>query len=84
MPPIIDESVERILRQGRGPIYIDCREASDDDVEVIRWRLQNEGNWALFDYYPETDDAQWLCNTAQRWSSGRVEIHKCAIASQAR
>ena len=49
MPPIIDESVERIVRQGRGPIFIDCREASDDDVEVIRWGPQNEGNWALLD-----------------------------------
>lgn len=45
-----EHEFERILRQGRGPIYVDCRGATDADVDIIRWGLQNEGNWALLDY----------------------------------
>lgn len=48
-----EHEFEQILRQGRGPIYIDCSEATDADVAVIRWGLQNEGNWALLDYMDE-------------------------------
>lgn len=41
---------EQVLRQGRGPIYMDIREATDEELEEIFWGLRNEGNTALLDH----------------------------------
>lgn len=48
-----EHAFERVLREGRGPIYMDCREATDEDIGVIRWGLSNEGNAALLAYFDE-------------------------------
>ncbi|MCL5959257.1 MAG: FAD-dependent oxidoreductase [Chloroflexi bacterium] len=55
----IDRSVEspqgflRILEQGRGPIYMDCTEASQNDLDYIKWALENEGNQPLLTHLSE-------------------------------
>ena len=48
-----EHSFEQVLREGRGPIYMDCHEASDEEVAEIRWGLNNEGNQALLTYWDE-------------------------------
>ena len=48
-----EHSFEKVLREGRGPIYMDCHEASDEEVAEIRWGLNNEGNQALLTYWDE-------------------------------
>jgi succinate dehydrogenase/fumarate reductase flavoprotein subunit len=55
MDPAVESehAFEKALREGRGPIYMDCREATEEDVEVIRWGLNNEGNAALLTYMDE-------------------------------
>jgi succinate dehydrogenase/fumarate reductase flavoprotein subunit len=44
---------ERVLREGRGPIYVDSRGLSDEELAVIRWALPNEGNASLMAYMDE-------------------------------
>lgn len=34
---------------GKGPAYMDCSEASDEDIEYMKWGLSNEGNLATLD-----------------------------------
>ncbi len=52
MDPEVENShaFERVLRSGRGPIYMDVRQATDEELEEIFWGLRNEGNTALLDY----------------------------------
>lgn len=45
-----EHDFEAVLREGRGPIYMDCREASDEETAEIRWGLNNEGNQAFMTY----------------------------------
>ncbi len=55
----IDRNVEspqgflRALEQGRGPIYMDCTAASKEDLDYIKWALENEGNSALLTHLAE-------------------------------
>ncbi len=44
---------EQVLREGRGPIYMDSRGATDEELAVIRWGLENEGNRALLAHMDE-------------------------------
>ena len=48
-----EHAYERVLREGRGPIYIDSRGLSDKELAVIRWALPNEGNTSLMMYMDE-------------------------------
>jgi succinate dehydrogenase/fumarate reductase flavoprotein subunit len=40
-------------KAGKGPIYMDCRGISDDDLEYMKWGLSNEGNQALLNNLKE-------------------------------
>jgi len=48
-----EHTYDRVLREGRGPIYIDSRGLSDKELAVIRWALPNEGNASLMAYMDE-------------------------------
>jgi succinate dehydrogenase/fumarate reductase flavoprotein subunit len=37
-------------KSGRGPVYIDCTEISDEDREYMMWGLRHEGNTAMLNY----------------------------------
>ncbi|MBI4317783.1 MAG: FAD-binding protein [Chloroflexi bacterium] len=41
------------LQQGRGPVYMDCTAASEEDIDYIKWALGNEGNYAFLTYLDE-------------------------------
>ncbi len=45
-----EHAFERVLREGHGPIYMDCRDANAEEVAEIRWGLNNEGNQAFLTY----------------------------------
>ncbi len=45
-PTVFDD----YLRSGRGPVYMDCRGASDDDIEYMKYWLLNEGNKGILDH----------------------------------
>ncbi len=55
----IDRSVEsprgflKVLEEGRGPIYIDCTGASKEDLDYMKWALENEGNTAFLTHLAE-------------------------------
>ena len=38
---------------GKGPLYMDCRGISNDDLEYMTWGLSNEGNQALLNNLKE-------------------------------
>jgi succinate dehydrogenase/fumarate reductase flavoprotein subunit len=52
----IDQAIEsphlirEIIRSGRGPVFMDCTEASETDLKYIRWALSNEGQWGFLSY----------------------------------
>ena len=48
-----EHTYDRVLREGRGPIYIDSRGLSEKELAVIRWALPNEGNTSLMNYMDE-------------------------------
>lgn len=48
-----EHEFERVLRQGTGPIYLDSRGLSEQDLAVIRWALVNEGNTSLLAHMDE-------------------------------
>jgi len=41
------------LRDGKGPVYMDCRGASKGDIDYMKYWLLNEGNKGLLDYLAE-------------------------------
>ncbi|MDP2646003.1 MAG: FAD-binding protein [Desulfobacterales bacterium] len=43
----------RAYRQGRGPVLMNCAETPDQDMDYMRWALENEGNVALLEYLKE-------------------------------
>ena len=46
--PEADKSIfARIIEQGRGPVYMDCRGISDEDLDFLIHWLRQEGNEAL-------------------------------------
>ena len=55
MDPEVENShsFERVLRTGRGPIFMDVSQATDEELEEIFWGLRNEGNVALLDFLEE-------------------------------
>lgn len=40
-------------KSGRGPLYMDCRGISDEDLGYMKYWLKHEGNTALIDYLEE-------------------------------
>jgi succinate dehydrogenase/fumarate reductase flavoprotein subunit len=38
------------FRSGEGPIYIDCTQVAEEDIEYMLWGLVEEGNTAMLDY----------------------------------
>ncbi len=46
-------SFARELESGRGPVYMDCRGASPEQIAYVRWALSNEGNTAWLNYLDE-------------------------------
>lgn len=41
---------EDYMRSGKGPVYMDCTEISDEDYEYMKYWLKNEGNVSLLDH----------------------------------
>lgn len=37
-------------KSGKGPVYIDCTETSEEDLNYMLWGLRHEGNTAMLDY----------------------------------
>ncbi|GMR23587.1 MAG: FAD-dependent oxidoreductase [Acidobacteriota bacterium] len=48
-----EHTYDRVLKDGRGPVYIDSRGLSEKELAVIRWALPNEGNASLMAYMDE-------------------------------
>ena len=44
---------EDYAKAGNGPVYMDGRGMSEDDLEYMRWGLMNEGNMALLNHLEE-------------------------------
>lgn len=44
---------EERMREGRGPIYMDCRGISEEDYAYMMWGLANEGNTATINHLNE-------------------------------
>jgi Succinate dehydrogenase/fumarate reductase, flavoprotein subunit len=55
MDPAVESEheFERVLGEGRGPIYLDSRGLSEKELAVIRWALVNEGNTSLLNHMDE-------------------------------
>jgi succinate dehydrogenase/fumarate reductase flavoprotein subunit len=39
-----------MFKSGKGPVYIDCTETNEEDIEYMMWGLIHEGNTAMLDY----------------------------------
>lgn len=39
-----------MFRSGRAPVYMDCSQTSDEDLDYMKWGLSNEGNTATLQY----------------------------------
>jgi succinate dehydrogenase/fumarate reductase flavoprotein subunit len=48
-PTLFDD----FLRMGKGPVFMDCRGASKEDIDYMKYWLMNEGNKGLLDYLAE-------------------------------
>lgn len=44
---------EEYAKSGKGPVYLDGRGMSDDDLEYMRWWMINEGNMAMINHLDE-------------------------------
>lgn len=40
-------------KAGKGPVYIDCTEISEEDLQYMIWGLKHEGNTAMLNYMAE-------------------------------
>lgn len=49
-PEVDKELFARIFESARGPVYMDCRGISDEDLEFLLHSLSNEGNQAVVDF----------------------------------
>lgn len=41
---------EDVMRKGTGPAYMDCSDASDEQIEYMRWAMKGEGLTALINH----------------------------------
>lgn len=41
---------EDVMRKGTGPAYMDCSDASKEDMDYMRWAMKGEGLTALIDH----------------------------------
>ena len=41
---------EDVMRKGTGPAYMDCSDASKEDMDYMRWAMKGEGLTALLDH----------------------------------
>ena len=39
-----------MFKSGKGPVYIDCTETGEEDIEYMMWGLIHEGNTGMLDY----------------------------------
>jgi succinate dehydrogenase/fumarate reductase flavoprotein subunit len=39
-----------MFKSGKGPVYIDCSETSEEDLEYMMWGLVHEGNTGMLNY----------------------------------
>jgi succinate dehydrogenase/fumarate reductase flavoprotein subunit len=39
-----------MFKSGKGPVYMDCTETAEEDIEYMMWSLVHEGNTAMLDY----------------------------------
>ncbi len=44
---------EDYANSGRGPVYMDCRGISDEDLKYMMYWLKNEGNTAIINHFKE-------------------------------
>ena len=58
---------KRIVR-GEGPFYLDFSEASDDELDYIRWSIKNEGKGTQFMRYFEEEEGLHLKDNPQEYS----------------
>ncbi len=50
-PEVDKELFGRIFEGAKGPVYMDCRGISDEDLDFLQTSLGNEGNQAVVDYF---------------------------------
>ncbi len=53
LPEVDKQIFARLLATGKGPFYMDCTEASVEDIEYMRHWLVNEGNLGLVKHLDE-------------------------------
>ena len=39
-----------MFKSGKGPVYIDCTQTAQDDIDYMMWSLVHEGNTGMLDY----------------------------------
>jgi succinate dehydrogenase/fumarate reductase flavoprotein subunit len=39
-----------MYKSGRGPVYMDCTTTSEEDIEYMKWGLEQEGNTGMLNY----------------------------------
>ncbi len=53
LPEVDKEILARTFESGKGPVYMDCRGISDEDLAYMEYWLRHEGNIALLDHLKE-------------------------------
>jgi succinate dehydrogenase/fumarate reductase flavoprotein subunit len=48
-PTVFDD----YMKSGKGPVYMDCRGAPEEDIDYMKHWLRNEGNQGVLDYMKE-------------------------------
>ena len=52
--PEVDKNIfSKIIESGRGPVYMNCTSASPEDLEYMKYWLNNEGNQGLLKHLEE-------------------------------
>ena len=46
---------EDVMAKGTGPAFMDCSDASDKDMEYMRWAMRGEGLTSLLNYMKDND-----------------------------
>ncbi len=64
-PTVFDE----YNRSGKGPVYMDCRGASEEDIDYMKHWLRNEGNIGVLDSLKE-DGIDLLKNAVEFYTYG--------------
>jgi succinate dehydrogenase/fumarate reductase flavoprotein subunit len=55
LPEVDKQIFAKLLATGKGPFYMDCTDASAEDIEYMRYWLENEGNMGLLKHLDEEE-----------------------------